>query len=247
MYRYEVNIVHIRYHCKVDAVYNSPLRGTLFLDQAMKKTASIEKRKTFRHGDLRNALMAAGLEMARAGGPNAVVLREATRQAGVSPNAAYRHFASQAELLDAVRSACLSRLAAAIEDEMKKCRPGRDPQAFARKILRAVGMGYLGFAMKEPGMFRTAFSVPPPVHSPSPANTAAMGLNAFQLLSLALDLMLASGLLSKTVRQDAEYLAWSTVHGLALLVLEGPLHQMPHEIVLALGDRLVVMVERGLS
>ena len=39
----------------------------------------------------------------------------------------------------------------------------------------------------------------------------------------------------------------STVHGLALLVLEGPLHQMPHEIVLALGDRLVVMVERGLS
>jgi AcrR family transcriptional regulator len=213
----------------------------------MKKTASIEKRKTFRHGDLRNALMTAGIEMARAGGPNAVVLREATRQAGVSPNAAYRHFANQAELLDAVRSACLSRLAAAIEDEMKKCRPGRDPQAFARKSLRAVGMGYLGFAMKEPGMFRTAFSVPPPVHSPNPANTASMGLNAFQLLSLALDRMLASGLLSKKVRQDAEYLAWSTVHGLALLVLEGPLHQMPHEMVLALGDRLVVMVERGLS
>ena len=213
----------------------------------MKKTASNEKRKTFRHGDLRNALIAAGIEMARAGGPNAVVLREATRQAGVSPNAAYRHFANQAELLDAVRSACLSRLAAAIEDEMKKCRPGRNPQAFARKSLRAVGMGYLGFAMKEPGVFRTAFSVPPPVHSPNPANTASMGLNAFQLLSLALDRMLAGGLLSKKVRQDAEYLAWSTVHGLALLALEGPLHQMPHEIVLALGDRLVVMVERGLS
>jgi len=213
----------------------------------MKKTASIEKRKTFRHGDLRNALMAAGVEMARAGGPDAVVLREATRQAGVSPNAAYRHFANQAELLDAVRSACLSRLAAAIEDEMKKCRPGRDLQAFARKSLRAVGMGYLGFAMKEPGMFRTAFSVPPAVHSPNPANAAAMGLNAFQLLSLALDRMLAGGLLSQKVRQDAEYLAWSTVHGLALLVLEGPLHQMPHEMVLALGDRLVVMVERGLS
>src|SRR6202451_845539 len=152
----------------------------------MKKNVSIEKRKTFRHGDLRTALVSAGLEMARAGGPNAVILREATRQAGVSPNAAYRHFAGQAELLEAVRSACLSRLAAAIEDEMKKCRPGRDPQGFARKSLRAVGMGYLGFAMKEPGMFRTAFSVPPAVHSPNPANTAAMGLNPFQLLSLAL-------------------------------------------------------------
>jgi AcrR family transcriptional regulator len=218
----------------------------------MKKNVSpekrkIEKRKTFRHGDLRNALVTAGLAMARAGGPNAVVLRETTRQAGVSPNAAYRHFAGQAELLDAVRSACLSRLAAAIEDEMKKCRPGRDPQAFARRSLRAVGMGYLGFAMREPGMFRTAFSISPPVHSHDPANTAAMGLNPFQLLSLALDRMQVSGLLSKKVRQDAEYLAWSTVHGLALLVLEGPLHKMPREMVLELGERLVVMVERGLG
>jgi len=222
------------------------LRVTLSFE-AMKKTVSIPKRKTFRHGDLRNALVAAGLEMARVGGPDAVVLREATRQAGVSPNAAYRHFASQAELLDAVRSACLSRVAAAIEDEMKKCRPGRNPQAFARKSLRAVGLGYLGFAMREPGMFRTAFSVPPPVESRDPANTASMGLNAFQSLSLALDRMQESGLLSRKDRRDAEYLAWSTVHGLALLVLEGPLHKMPPEMVMELGERLVVMVERGLS
>src|ERR1700753_3616576 len=150
----------------------------------MKKNVSMEKRRTFRHGDLRNALVTAGLAMARSGGPHAVILREATRQAGVSPNAAYRHFANQAELLDAVRSACFSQLAAAIEDEMKECRPGRDPQASARKSLRAVGMGYLGFAMREPGMFRTAFSVPPAVHANNPANTAAMGLNPVQLLSL---------------------------------------------------------------
>jgi hypothetical protein len=37
------------------------------------------------------------------------------------------------------------------------------------------------------------------------------------------------------------------VHGLALLALEGPLNEMPHERVLALGERLVSMVERGLS
>jgi AcrR family transcriptional regulator len=224
-----------------------PLHGTLYFEQTMKKDVSIEKRKTFRHGDLRNALVTAGLEMARAGGPNAVILRQATRQAGVSPNAAYRHFANQAELLDAVRSACLSQLAAAIEVEMKKCRRGRDPQVFARKSLRAVGMGYLGFAMREPGMFRTAFSVPPAVHEQNPANTASMGLNPFQLLSLSLDRMLGSGLLSKKNRQDAEYLAWSTVHGLALLVLEGPLYKMPQEMVQTLGERLVMMVERGLS
>lgn len=212
----------------------------------MKTKVSMQKRKTFRHGDLHNALVAAGLEMARAGGPDAVVLREATRQAGVSPNAAYRHFVNQAALLDAVRSACLSRLAAVIEGELKKQRPGHDPQSFARKSLRAVGMAYLGFALSEPGMFRTAFSAPPAVHSPNPANTASMGLNPYQLLSLALDRMEESGLFEEKGRQDAEYLAWSAVHGLALLALDGPLQKMPRKTVLALGERLVRMVERGL-
>jgi hypothetical protein len=47
-----------------------------------------------------------------------------------------------------------------------------------------------------------------------------MGLNPFELLSLALDRMLEGGLLTKKAHQDAEYLAWSTVHGLAFLVLE---------------------------
>ena len=50
------------------------------------------KRSTYRHGDLRRALIEAGLELARVGGPDAVILREATRRAGVVPNAAYRHF-----------------------------------------------------------------------------------------------------------------------------------------------------------
>ena len=52
-------------------------------------------RSTYRHGDLRRALLDAGIQLARTGGPDAVVLREATRRAGVVPNAAYRHFASR--------------------------------------------------------------------------------------------------------------------------------------------------------
>lgn len=205
------------------------------------------RRKTFRHGDLRNALLQSGLKMAQVGGPDAVILRKATRQAGVSPNAAYRHFASQAALLEAVRSACLSQLAAAIEQQLDAIGPSRDPKSFARKSLRAVGMGYLQFAMSEPGKFRTAFSVPPLLHEQNPANTASMGLNPFQLLSLALDRMLGSGLLKKSRRNQAEFLAWSTVHGLALLALEGPLKELPRNKVLALGQKLVSMVERGLG
>jgi AcrR family transcriptional regulator len=206
------------------------------------------KRTTFRHGDLRRALLDAGLAMARAGGPDAVVLREATRQAGVVPNAAYRHFANQAELLAAVRSACIAALAVAIEDELNSLRPGKDPAAYARRSLRAVGTGYMNFALREPGLFHTAFSVPAPVFQPpNPANAGATGLNPFQLLTLALDRMAAAGILRAKDRPGAEFLAWSTVHGMSILMLDGPLRGIDAPTAQHFGKRLLDMVERGLS
>src|ERR1700683_2336167 len=53
-------------------------------------------------GVVRGGLVQAGIELARAGGPDAVTLREATRIVGVAPNAAYRHFADRDALLNAV-------------------------------------------------------------------------------------------------------------------------------------------------
>src|ERR1700733_15251352 len=79
-------------------------------------------RKTFRHGNLRRTLLEAGIELGGGGGPQAVVLREATRRAGVAPNAAYRHFSSHRDLLQAVRAAALSSLALAIEAEIVRVR-----------------------------------------------------------------------------------------------------------------------------
>src|ERR1700716_167178 len=110
-------------------------------------------RTTYRHGDLRRALLDAGIQLARDGGPDAVVLREATRQAGVVPNAAYRHFASRQELLQAVRAAALSALAVAMEAELAKLPRGIDLVDFARASLRAIGTAYLRFAQEEPGLF----------------------------------------------------------------------------------------------
>src|SRR5206468_6940785 len=99
-------------------------------------------RKTFRHGDLRKALLEAGIELARGGGPEAVVLREATRRAGVAPNAAYRHYLSHSDLLKSVRSAALSFLARAIEAELAGIPRGKRRGELARAKLRAVGTGY---------------------------------------------------------------------------------------------------------
>ncbi|MEK6398977.1 MAG: TetR/AcrR family transcriptional regulator [Terriglobus sp.] len=212
------------------------------------KPAAKATRNTFRHGDLRRALLDAAIEMARTGGPQAVVLREATRQAGVVPNAAYRHFANQNDLLAAVRSACIAMLAVAIEQEMNTLRPGKDAASYARRSLRAVGTGYLTFALTQPGLFKTAFSVPAPVfETPNPENAGATGLNPFQLLGLALDRMLAAGILKPKDRPGAEFLAWSTVHGMALLMLDGPLRGIDAATTQHLAKRLLDMVEKGLG
>jgi AcrR family transcriptional regulator len=176
-----------------------------------------------------------------------VVLREATRQAGVAPNAAYRHFSSHADLLQAVRAAALSSLARAIEAELAGTARTKRPADAARAALRAVGTGYLKFALAEPGLFRTAFSVPDTVEGDfDDAKKGESGLNPFELLSSALDKMVAAGVLPAERRPGAEYVAWSAVHGLAFLILEGPLSGTPAKEVQKLSERLLQMVENGL-
>ena len=204
-------------------------------------------RATYRHGDLRRALLEAGIELARNGGPDAVVLREATRRAGVVPNAAYRHFASRHDLLQAVRAAALSALAVAMEAELSRLRRRGSAADFARAGLRAIGTAYLRFAQNEPGLFQTAFSVPgDPETAADPAKTGKSGLDPFQLLGAALDRLVAAGVLPPERRPGAEYLAWSAVHGLAMLVLDGPLRRLTRAQARDIGQRLLDMVEKGL-
>ena len=226
------------------------IRGTVHCPQDTMKAAKKNRpavRNTFRHGDLRRALLEAGTALAREGGPNAVALREATRRAGVAPNAAYRHFSSHGDLLHAVRAAALSSLALAIEAEIASVRRSKLPAASARATLRAVGTGYLKFALAETGLFRTAFSVADRVEGDVDAAKAGKsGLNPFQLLSRALNLMVEAGALPRERRPGAEYLAWSAVHGLAFLIIEGPLSRSSHKEIHAISDRLLQMVEKGL-
>ena len=205
-------------------------------------------RSTYRHGDLRRALLEAGLALARGGGPDAVVLREATRRAGVVPNAAYRHFAGRGDLLHAVRAASLSALASAIEDELARVPATLAPALAARGKLRAIGTAYVGFAQREPGLFRMAFT--PSDRAPTdadPAMAGASGLNPFQLLGAVLDEMVAAGALSPAKRPAAEYAAWSSVHGLSLLLIAGPLHAMPDAERERALEAVLAMVENGLA
>ncbi len=205
------------------------------------------KRVTYRHGDLRRALLEAGTELARGGGPEAVVLREATRRVGVAPSAAYRHFADRRALLDAVCSAAQAALAVAMEEELAGVERGGNPAEAARARLRAVGAGYLRFAQAEPGLFRTAFSASDNLRSAaSPARAGEGGLTPFQLLGAALDGLVEAGVLPLERRLGAECLAWSAVHGLAMLLIDGPLRGLDRAQTQDIGHRLLDMVERGL-
>ena len=209
-------------------------------------------RSTYRHGDLRRALLEAGVELARAGGPEAVVLREATRRAGVAPNAAYRHFENRQALLYAVRSAALAAVARAMEAELAALPRDLPPAEFARANVRAVGAGYLRFAQAESGLFRTAFGPSDDLKERAqgaPADTerkGQSGLDPFELLGAALDKLVSAGVLSPERRPGAEFLAWSAVHGLAMLVIDGPLGPILGPQMLQIGQRLIDMVEKGL-
>ena len=203
-------------------------------------------RTSYRHGDLRRALIEAGVDLAREGGPAAVVLREATRRAGVTPSAAYRHFTDRQALLDAVCSRCQALVARAIEADQAGIRSD-DAAEIARLRFRAVGTGYLRFALEEPGQFQTAFSASSDLESATSSDRAgASGLTPFQLLTVALDDIVATGLLPSERRPAAEFLAWSAVHGLAELFIDGPLRALPDPVKQALITRVVDMVEQGL-
>jgi len=204
-------------------------------------------RSTYRHGDLARAMVEAGRGAAQRGGPDAVVLREVTRSVGVAPNAAYRHFQDRNALLRAVADSAMASLATTMEHELQASAEDLPLVERGRASLRAVGRGYLGFAVAEPGLFRTAFSVYDDLLSADDRAAAGpAGRTPFQLLGAALDLMVEGGVLPEDRRPGAEFLAWSAVHGLALLLIDGPLRSLGADVRQQTADRLLLMVERGL-
>jgi len=179
---------------------------------------------TYHHGDLRAALVQTATELARLDGPDGVVLRETARRVGVSHNAAYRHFADRTALMSAVASNAFAQLAAAMraaqaKEDRKRSQRG-DPAARARARLRALGQTYVDFALAQPGLFRVAFHAGLQEGEPEDAEP-------FSILGKALDDLVAAGVITAEERPGAEMMCWSAVHGFAVLVLDGPLREVP--------------------
>jgi AcrR family transcriptional regulator len=198
-------------------------------------------------GVVRSGLVQAGVELARAGGPDAVMLREATRIVGVAPNAAYRHFADRDALLNAVCVEAMRLLVQRMDQELDTviARPGSLDGAVAR--FSAVGTAYLDFAASEPGLFDTVFAVPGHIRfGDGYPDSAADGRTPLLVLSGVLDELVAAGALPAERRPNAEFTVWSCVHGMAMLRNHGPLRDMPPAVNAALADALGGFILRGL-
>jgi AcrR family transcriptional regulator len=204
-----------------------------------------DRRRPYHHGSLRSALVDAGVELAREGGPDSVVLREASRAAGVSHSAAYRHFADREALLREVSRRARSELAS-------QMRQGVDRASDPVGRLGAVGAAYVDFALTQPGLFRTAFGSHTTAatvghHPPATGLVEAQPEigEPYEILREVLDQAQAADLLEPNRRPGAEIAAWSAVHGLANLLIDGPLSATPADVEFALGQ-VLGLVARGL-
>jgi AcrR family transcriptional regulator len=156
----------------------------------------------------------AALELVRDGGPPAVTLREVARRLEVSPAASYRHFADRDALLAEVGRLARRELATRMLEEVASI-ADPDPRTGSVRRLLAVGRGYLGFAADEPNLLAAAFL------SAGLADGEVEQPNPWHILAAALDELVVSGAMPPARRAGAESIAWSAVHGFAVLRASG--------------------------
>ena len=187
---------------------------------------------------------------ARVNGPEAVVVRDMARQVGVSHNAAYRHFASREDLLTAVAEVGLGGLAATMREELDATPRRRDPAARARQRLRAIGRAYVSYAIAEPGLFRAIWAAAqyPSIPSTVPTDDDAQAemSDPYLILNAVLDELVDTGAIPASHRPYSETVAWSAVHGLSMLIINGPLAGLPPAEIDHMLNRLCDVVDAGL-
>lgn len=158
---------------------------------------------------LHAALQAVGLAPeAGEGGTEALSLRAAARRAGVSATAPYRHFADKDALLAAVAAYGFDLLA----ERLSAADAGG---ADSRASLIAQGVAYVRFACGEPALFRLMFGAGHPAGQPVLRHA---GDRAFAVLARRV-----AAVASGSLRDDLLLAAWSLVHRLASLLVDGRL------------------------
>lgn len=194
----------------------------------------------YHHGDLRRALLKAARRLVVRKGAANVSLRAIAREAKVSAAAPYHHFADREALLAAVAASGFESLTSAMETASATSE-GDDPLG----RLQAVGIAYVSFAVKDPEIFRLMFSGLLSDRGRFPELQAASDCTWDVLLGLLPSGRQGAG---EDILPSVALATWSTVHGLAFLLIEGMLNEEtraaePEEI----ARQVTLVLGRGLK
>lgn len=200
------------------------------------------KQGSYHHGNLRRALLDSALMLIERDGPKGVSLRSVARLAGVSPAAPYRHFPGKEGLLAAVA-----------EDGFRAMTAAMDAAVEVNKELplagfRAVAFAYVKYAAVHPSYFRVMFGPEIADHALYPGLAEC----AVQLRALLTDMIKSCqrpDLIGGVEPEDLAVAAWSTLHGLATLLVDNQLGQpvATDTELQVLTDRVADVLYRGLS
>lgn len=173
--------------------------------------ATHTRKRTYHHGNLRQALIESGLELIAEQGARSLTLRELGKRAGVSRMAAYRHFRDRAALLAAIRDAGFELFADALE--RARLAAGED---FTPRM-QALSVAYIRFARENPAYFEVMFG---PAALADASYRSEAGERAFEVLHQTI----RDGQQTGDVRAGNSALlasaAWAIVHGISTLELE---------------------------
>jgi AcrR family transcriptional regulator len=186
-------------------------------------------RRGYHHGNLREALIEAALNLIREKGPAGFTFAEAARAAGVSPAAPYRHFRDRDALLADVARRGFEAFTEALTRAWDNGRPN------PREAFHRLGAAYLAFASSEPAYFSAMFESG--LSLADYPDVRAEGDRAFAVLREACEAVIAT--LPKERRPPPLMMAlhiWSLSHGIAALFARGdrarrPIPMRPEELL----------------
>ena len=168
----------------------------------------------YHHGDLRAALIAEAAAMITDGGAGSVTMREIGRRLGVSRAAPYRHFPDKAALLVAVAATGFQRLSG----RLQSIDAGAQRPSVER--FRRMGEEYVRFALENPAHYRLMYGREALTRQDVPELREAANALFEQVVDVIQAHQRSGGIKRQDPRAQA-YVAWSAVHGLASLVIDG--------------------------
>ena len=197
------------------------------------------KETPYHHGDLRQSLIDAALELiAQEQNAKTLSLRQVARQVGVSHTAPYRHFADKEELLAAVAEEGFRLLFDALQQSMANVDEPLEQ-------LQLSGVAYVQFALSHPSHYRVMFGAFQANHPDYPALNEAGG-KAFGVMVEAISTGQTLGKIKVSASQELAWVAWSLVHGLAMLLIEQQLPLKDEKAIIALTQLATASLTQGL-